>query len=76
MLDYGQVKDLPDNLRLGYANLVLAIVDDDAVKASDSYRYSIILMWIGSCAPCDLAVSFPIRKEELGLQLGSTQWCR
>lgn len=39
LLDYGQVKDLPDTLRLGYANLVLAIADDDPVKASESYRY-------------------------------------
>ncbi|KAH7528274.1 hypothetical protein FEM48_Zijuj05G0055100 [Ziziphus jujuba var. spinosa] len=38
LLDYGQVKDLPDSLRLGYANLVLAIADDDPVKASESYR--------------------------------------
>lgn len=39
LLDYGQVKDLPDTLRLGYANLVLAIADDDPVKALESYRY-------------------------------------
>lgn len=38
LLDYGQVKDLPDNLRLGYANLVLAIADGDPVRASESYR--------------------------------------
>ncbi|KAJ7956094.1 Protein kinase superfamily protein [Quillaja saponaria] len=38
LLDYGQVKDLPENLRLGYANLVLAIADDDPVRASESYR--------------------------------------
>ncbi|CAL5327395.1 unnamed protein product [Camellia sinensis] len=38
LLDYGQVKDLPDILRLGYANLVIAIADNDAVRASESYR--------------------------------------
>ncbi|KAL3818586.1 hypothetical protein ACJIZ3_004491 [Penstemon smallii] len=38
LLDYGQVKDLPDKLRLGYARLVLAIADNDPIKASESYR--------------------------------------
>ncbi|KAL2559739.1 Uncharacterized protein Fot_04478 [Forsythia ovata] len=38
LLDYGQVKDLPDKLRLGYANLVLAITDIDTPRASDTYR--------------------------------------
>lgn len=38
LLDYGQVKDLPDNLRLGYARLVLAIADDDPIRAAESYR--------------------------------------
>ncbi|OVA17579.1 Protein kinase domain [Macleaya cordata] len=38
LLDYGQVKDLPDSLRLGYANLILAIADNDPVRASQSYR--------------------------------------
>ncbi|XP_051115905.1 uncharacterized protein LOC127241058 [Andrographis paniculata] len=38
LLDYGQVKDLPENLRLGYANLVLAMADNDPIKASESYR--------------------------------------
>ncbi|KAI8019134.1 DExH-box ATP-dependent RNA helicase DExH1 [Camellia lanceoleosa] len=38
LLDYGQVKDLPDNLRLGYANLVITIADKDPVRASESYR--------------------------------------
>jgi aarF domain-containing kinase len=33
------VKDLPEELRLGYANLVLAIADADPVRASESYRY-------------------------------------
>lgn len=38
LLDYGQVKDLPENLRLGYANLVLAIADDDATRARESFK--------------------------------------
>lgn len=38
LLDYGQVKDLPEKLRLGYANLVLALADNDPVRASESYR--------------------------------------
>ncbi|PNY13054.1 putative aarF domain-containing protein kinase [Trifolium pratense] len=38
LLDYGQVKDLPEELRLGYANLVLAIANGDPVRASESYR--------------------------------------
>ncbi|KAL6174997.1 hypothetical protein ACLB2K_051640 [Fragaria x ananassa] len=37
LLDYGQVKDLPDQLRLGYANLILAIADGDPVRALESY---------------------------------------
>ncbi|GLU12757.1 hypothetical protein SLE2022_294160 [Rubroshorea leprosula] len=38
LLDYGQVKDLPHQLRLGYANLVLAIADNDPVRATESFR--------------------------------------
>ncbi|XP_062116033.1 uncharacterized protein LOC133830128 [Humulus lupulus] len=38
LLDYGQVKDLPDALRFGYANLVLAIADNDPKRAAESYR--------------------------------------
>ncbi|XP_042498735.1 aarF domain-containing protein kinase 1-like isoform X2 [Macadamia integrifolia] len=38
LLDYGQVKDLPEDLRLGYANLVLAIADSDLLRVSQSYR--------------------------------------
>lgn len=38
LLDYGQVKDLPDELRLGYASLVLAMADDDPLRASESFR--------------------------------------
>ncbi|CAA6664171.1 unnamed protein product [Spirodela intermedia] len=35
LLDYGQVKDLPENLRLGYANLVLAMADTDPARISE-----------------------------------------
>ncbi|KAI4374604.1 hypothetical protein MLD38_012583 [Melastoma candidum] len=38
LLDYGQVKDLPDKLKLGYANLIIAIADRDPVRALESYR--------------------------------------
>ncbi|WVZ09337.1 hypothetical protein V8G54_013867 [Vigna mungo] len=38
LLDYGQVKDLPEQLRLGYANLVLAIANRDPLRAAESYR--------------------------------------
>ncbi|XP_047967551.1 uncharacterized protein slr0889 [Salvia hispanica] len=38
LLDYGQVKDLPNQLRLGYASLVLALADNDPIRASESYR--------------------------------------
>ncbi|KAJ4873272.1 Uncharacterized protein Rs2_45066 [Raphanus sativus] len=38
LLDYGQVKELPDQLRLGYANLVIAIADNNASLASQSFR--------------------------------------
>ncbi|XP_023635247.1 uncharacterized aarF domain-containing protein kinase 1 isoform X1 [Capsella rubella] len=38
LLDYGQVKELPDHLRLGYANLVIAIADNDASLALQSFR--------------------------------------
>ncbi|KAH7664219.1 Cadmium-transporting ATPase protein [Dioscorea alata] len=38
LLDYGQVKQLPDDLRLGYAKLVLALADRDIPKASQSYK--------------------------------------
>ncbi|PON85298.1 Protein kinase [Trema orientale] len=49
LLDYGQVKDLPDALRLGYANLVLAIADNDPKKASESYRE----LGIGTLSKCE-----------------------
>ncbi|KAL9235572.1 hypothetical protein vseg_010320 [Gypsophila vaccaria] len=38
LLDYGQVKDLPENLRLGYANLVVAMADNDPTRAIESFR--------------------------------------
>ncbi|KAD4889063.1 hypothetical protein E3N88_21136 [Mikania micrantha] len=38
LLDYGQVKELPNPLRLGYANLVLAIADNDHIRASEGLR--------------------------------------
>ncbi|KAK9726753.1 hypothetical protein RND81_05G235000 [Saponaria officinalis] len=38
LLDYGQVKDLPENLRLGYANLVVAMADGDPTRAIESFR--------------------------------------
>ncbi|KAL9228423.1 hypothetical protein vseg_004008 [Gypsophila vaccaria] len=38
LLDYGQVKDLPENLRLGYANLVIAMADDDPARTIESFR--------------------------------------
>lgn len=38
LLDYGQVKDLPENLRLGYAKLILAIADGDATRAKESFK--------------------------------------
>ncbi|XP_078440777.1 uncharacterized protein LOC144710834 isoform X2 [Wolffia australiana] len=38
LLDYGQVKCLPDSLRLGYAKLVLAIADGNLTRALECYR--------------------------------------
>ncbi|BBH03705.1 Protein kinase superfamily protein [Prunus dulcis] len=49
LLDYGQVKDLPDELRLGYASLVLAIADGDPIRASESYRE----LGIGTLSKCE-----------------------
>ncbi|CAN1251539.1 Protein ACTIVITY OF BC1 COMPLEX KINASE 8, chloroplastic [Linum perenne] len=37
-LHYGQVKDLPNDLRLGYAELVLAMADNDPLGAKQSYK--------------------------------------
>lgn len=48
LLDYGQVKDLPENLRLGYANLVLAMADNDPTGAIESFRE----LGIGTLAKC------------------------
>lgn len=47
MLDYGQVKDLPENLRLGYAKLILAIADGNATTAKESFKWE-TFQWI-SC---------------------------
>ncbi|KAJ0048570.1 hypothetical protein Pint_15634 [Pistacia integerrima] len=49
LLDYGQVKDLPDKLRLGYANLVLAIADSDPIRVMESYRE----LGIGTLSKCE-----------------------
>lgn len=49
LLDYGQVKHLPDKLRLGYANLVLAIADKDLQKVVRSYRE----LGIDTLSTCD-----------------------
>ncbi|KAM6594576.1 hypothetical protein CsatA_002279 [Cannabis sativa] len=49
LLDYGQVKDLPDALRFGYANLVLAIADNDPKRAAESYRE----LGIGTLSKCE-----------------------
>ncbi|KAL1363767.1 hypothetical protein HN51_011950 [Arachis hypogaea] len=38
LLDYGQVKDLPEKLRIGYANLVLAIANGDTLRVIESFR--------------------------------------
>lgn len=40
LLDYGQVKEMPDDLRLAYANLVVAMADDDFVRAEESFMYA------------------------------------
>ncbi|KAL8142002.1 hypothetical protein V2J09_015034 [Rumex salicifolius] len=49
LLDYGQVKDLPDDLRLGYAKLMLAISDNDAPSVIESFRE----LGIGTMAKCE-----------------------
>lgn len=40
MLDYGQVKAMPEDLRLAYANLVIAMADDDFLRTKESFRYN------------------------------------
>ncbi|GAB4853032.1 hypothetical protein Ancab_017221 [Ancistrocladus abbreviatus] len=50
LLDYGQVKDLPNNLRLGYANLTLAIADNDPIRAIQSSRLPLATEYLAFCA--------------------------
>ncbi|KAF3785095.1 putative aarF domain-containing protein kinase [Nymphaea thermarum] len=38
LLDYGQVKHITNRVRLAYANLVVAMVTDNPLKASESFR--------------------------------------
>ena len=38
LLDYGQVKEMPEDLRLAYANLVIAMADDDLLRTKESLR--------------------------------------
>jgi len=38
LLDYGQVKEMPEDLRLAYANLVVAMADDDLLRAEEGFR--------------------------------------
>ncbi|MED6108564.1 hypothetical protein PIB30_025387 [Stylosanthes scabra] len=38
LLDYGQVKELPEKLRIGYANLVLALADGDILRTNECFR--------------------------------------
>jgi predicted unusual protein kinase regulating ubiquinone biosynthesis (AarF/ABC1/UbiB family) len=40
LLDYGQVKEMPEDLRLAYANLVVAMADDDLLRAEEGFRYA------------------------------------
>ena len=40
LLDYGQVKEMPKDLRLAYANLVVAMADDDLLRAEEGFRYA------------------------------------
>ncbi|XXG62348.1 hypothetical protein AAC387_Pa05g0720 [Persea americana] len=49
LLDYGQVKNLPDSLRLGYANLIIAIAENNPIKASDSYK-ELGIQTLSTCA--------------------------
>ncbi|ONM35466.1 Protein kinase superfamily protein [Zea mays] len=45
LLDYGQVKEMPEDLRLAYANLVVAMADDDFLRAEESFRELGIRTW-------------------------------
>ncbi|AQK98919.1 Protein kinase [Zea mays] len=45
LLDYGQVKEMPEDLRLAYANLVVAMADDDFSRAEESFRELGIRTW-------------------------------
>jgi aarF domain-containing kinase len=38
LLDYGQVKELPDVLRLGFASLIMALVSGDPLKIGHSFE--------------------------------------
>ena len=38
------MKDLPDSLRLGFANLVLAMADNDLVRTAESLRWLQLLV--------------------------------
>ncbi|KAM0925639.1 hypothetical protein ACQ4PT_004068 [Festuca glaucescens] len=38
LLDYGQVKEMPEDLRLAYANLVIAMADDDLSRTKEGLR--------------------------------------
>ena len=42
LLDYGQVKEMPEDLRLAYANLVVAMADDDLLRAEEGFRYALL----------------------------------
>uniref|UniRef100_A0A7N1A3F0 Protein kinase domain-containing protein n=1 Tax=Kalanchoe fedtschenkoi TaxID=63787 RepID=A0A7N1A3F0_KALFE len=48
LLDYGQVKEISDDLRLGYAKLVIAIADKDPVLAEESYK-ELGIKTVGNC---------------------------
>ncbi|XP_038684417.1 aarF domain-containing protein kinase 1 isoform X2 [Tripterygium wilfordii] len=48
LLDYGQVKDLPDNLRLAYANLIVSLADKNPMRVSESIRE----LGIGTFSKC------------------------
>ncbi len=43
LLDYGQVKDFPDALRLAYANLVVAMANNDPNAAKESFRLALLI---------------------------------